>query len=193
MEQTRKMLSSIIISDDLRNLTNEELVKEYKKEQNDEILAIFYTKNYKLLCQHTKIYYTISTEDKASIVLQTISKTMLSYNLTLSKYTTYFVNILHNELRTYITYQLRDKRAVGNKTKSISSGALEYYQLLTVEDDYDLLHILLDNNYTKLEKTYIAGILNNCTCADLSRMTKIPQWQFWNVRKQLLKKIIKKN
>ena len=94
MQETLKMMKQIIIGNE-KERSLQDLLTEYKINKSPNILAYFYVNNFGLILKVCNKYKNIVDEDKASYALQELDKCMLTYDETISNFSTFF-STCHN-------------------------------------------------------------------------------------------------
>ena len=183
MEQTLKMMESILIGKE-KNIDEKELIKEYKNKLSPNILAYFYSDNYKIICRANNLYPIISDEDKASFCLQELDNCLQKFDLNVNhKFITYFIKCYKNRLRMETERLLVLKRKVILYSEDLKEDNL-YVDNIEIEN----LDYILDNyNLNEMERNQckllnagykikeIANIFNQSTVITYVRNNKIKE------------------
>ena len=191
MEETLKMMESILTGKESK-VDERELIKEYKEKLSPNILAYFYSSNYKLICKTNNLYPGILNEDKASFCLQELDKCLQNCNLDLeNKFITYFIKCYKNRLRTEIKSLNVQKRKIIFSVDNLSLKEIDNYidarNDKYFENDDDVLN---NYNLTTVEKNQCKLLSAGYTLKEISNMFKQAQITAYLRNKQIKEKIL---
>ena len=149
MEETLKMMKSIIIGG-LEQITEKELIIQYKETKNPSVLAYFYVQHFGAIKTIANNYMLLSSEDKASFCLQELDKALLNFNTEnnnqfLSYFYICYKNRLRTELESEMTYKRRIQYVAGEYDEEYQGNTNE---ISLQDEDY----ILSQYNLTTDEK-----------------------------------------
>lgn len=170
MNETLKMMKTLLLGYE-KDIDLNELITEYSKNLNPNILAYAFITNFGVIYQTSKNYAMLDEEDKVSYCLQELDKCLCNYDSNKQcQFITYFLSCYKNRLRMETEQLLTQKRYANYITEDIYNYSEKLYDEKELSifslADYDLTkdevkHCeLLDLGYTNKE---IANILNIST------------------------------
>lgn len=144
MYETLKLLQPLI-NKETNDWTLEYCAYMYQREHASNILALAYSKIYKLATVVKNNYWGLTEEDYASFCLERLDFCLKTYDADAkAKFTTYFCRVYGNKLREE-TEKLNYK-----KRKCILESINEVIDM-GVEDTHNLLEMMLPNTLTPRE------------------------------------------
>lgn len=112
MYETLKMMNQILLGNEGKKSVND-LIDEYKEYKSPNILAYFYSSNFGLINNISRLYPKLNSSDKASFCLQELDNCLLNYDYNRdAKFTTYFSKCLKNRLQTEVGLLYTHKRKI---------------------------------------------------------------------------------
>lgn len=184
MNETLKMMKTIITGKE-KEKSVDDLIKDYQNSLNPSILAYFYIQNYGLILKisNKETYKQIDNDDKVSYCLQSLDKSLQTYDFNNKSFTSYFTTIFQNLLRTHnITNHYNNRKANLYKCSLDEIDELGIY-----EDDY----LDLDNyNLSSEEKEQCRLLVDGYTIKDISNMFKVSVQCVYQRNKKIRNKLL---
>jgi DNA-directed RNA polymerase specialized sigma subunit len=182
MDKTLQTMKTIIQPSHLL-LTLEQISEQYKEGLNPSLLAISFQKTFGLITQISNKYKSFLTEqDIASHSLVSLDYALISYQQGKNtKFTTYFCNVLNNELRENAQYNSRQKRKAILFTENLE----DYKEIFTSAKP----NILDLSELKPKEERYCQLLLEGYTNKDISNILGESIMNLCNLRKKLKLKL----
>lgn len=177
------------------SLKLEELVEDYQKTRNDEIILEIYKKLSGLSYQISSNYWGLTSDDISSYSLETIYNCLKSFRLNGgSKFSSYYATSLKFNLRAETTALNQQKRKANLPENSSSYEELSengFAFSYTPENDIIFLESLRSiDNLTDNEKRYCEYILDGAlTNAEIAKKMKVSIMTLSNMRKSMREKL----
>lgn len=146
MENTLKMFKSIN-SQNLTEISLEELSRTYRLNHNPQILANAFIRNYDLINRLSAKFFTLDKSDISSISVSALDYCLQNYDLenTKAKFSSYFYSVLYNKFNTEQKSNLYNKRKVNYIVENISiQGWNEFAQSYFQSDE--------NNGYSEIDQ-----------------------------------------
>lgn len=186
MEKTLKLLKTIIEKDET---TKEDkiLIQEYQKSLKPSILACFYERYYKLFISIGNKFVILSSEDKASFILEELDKALQNYNLIENtKFSTYLTTCLKNRFKMEIESLNTHKR------KTIYN-LISYENM--VENGFDIesnvgISILDIPKLTDKQNLILNLLYKGYSLTDIAKKLNTTTQNIYNIRNKIQKKFI---
>lgn len=189
MQETLKMMKQIIIGNE-NERSLQDLITAYKINKSPNILAYFYVNNFGLILKVCNKYKNIVDEDKASYALQELDKCMLTYDETVSNFSTFFSTYLDNALITLSIKKSTDKRKIMYNEENIDSINLID---LGYEDNYNCFDIdtfCKDNNLSNSESKQCKLLYNGYNIKEIAKKLNTSVQYCYQLNKNIKNKLL---
>lgn len=185
MQDTLKMLRTLI-TEESKEMTNEQLAEAYKKDKNPIYFATAFCKAYKLIRYVAENYirdYGLTEEDVASYSLEKLDYCLLNYS-DKAHFTTFFVTVLKNKFRTETQALSMQKRCTMLYSSSLDDLHEQGWDA-SEENDIGTEDILIGHNLTAKEKEYCRYIMSAYTNKEIAEKMNVSIMTLCNYRKNL--------
>ena len=187
MQETLKMMKQIIIGNE-KERSLQDLLTEYKINKSPNILAYFYVNNFGLILKVCNKYKNILDEDKASYALQELDKCMLTYDETISNFSTFFSTYLDNALITLSIKKSTDKRKIIYNEENIDN-----LNNLSYEDNYNCFDIDMfckDNDLSNIEINQCKLLYSGYSIKEIAKRFNISVQYCYQLNKNIKNKLL---
>lgn len=190
MEKTLAMMKGILTGKE-KDTNEKELIKEYKDNKCPNILAYFYSDNFGVIRNISKLYPILSDDDKASFCLNELNDCLLNYDETFDvKFITYFSRCFKNKLRMETQQLNTQKRKILINYDILNESTDSTYTQDMIQDT----DILLDNyNLTDLEKEQCKLLNEGYTMKEIAYLLKQATVTIYKRNDKIKKKILDSN
>lgn len=190
MEETLKMMREILIGKE-KGIDEKELINEYKKDLQPNILAYFYSNNFGVIYSTSNLYPILTEEDKASFCLQELDKCLLNFDNNYDvKFITYFIRCYKNRLRMETEQLNTQKRKIIINYTPVH----EVEEKIYTEDLLQDINILLeDYNLTDLEKLQCKLLNAGYSMKEIGKLLKQATITIYKRNDNIKKKILNSN
>ena len=197
-------LMSQIRQDKYKQLTNEQLAKEYKKTNNQSLLAELFCKNFALISRvvFEPIYSYIDKEDKISSVLSSIYNAALNFEASKGyAFNTFVIKCIRTEFNGYIAKLSYKKRKVDKlysleaMCENMDNQNVEINFIKAYDDSYDKVELLNSIQNSKLspeEKVMCEAIIQDCniTNNELAKVLSCHRHTVRHIKSSLKSKLV---
>lgn len=189
MRNTLSTLSTLI-TDDIMNMSIDQIAKEYKKSLNPALLSLAFKNHYNLIIQTSKNYYGLADEDIASYSLEKLDYCLQTVDLDKALFSTYYTTVLMNKFR-------EETQALNTHKRKAIFYSDSYEKLLdngfdiAVADFYNtnLLEDLTEYDLTDKEVQYCKLIIKDFTNAEIAKLMDVSKMTLSYIRKSLRLKL----
>lgn len=183
MKETLKMMKSIITGKE-KELTQEQLIKEYQEKKSPNILAYMFVNNFGIISNICDLYAELDEQDRASFCLQELDKCLQQFAfISKSKFITFYANCLKNELATQITHINRAKRKSYLYCEQLNEEKMD--NLTTYN-----LHSIEDYGFTENEKMQFNLLLDGYTVKEIMNKLDKSIRKVYHTNKMIKEKIL---
>ena len=201
MVKTYKQLKHLITKD-FKRYSNEDLAELYKKTNDEQIIAELYCRNMNYWYRLGKKIFTISEEEKASIILEKLYSCLLDFdkekNSSFLAYVYVAINNAFGGIKTKNKFKHRYKELdmLNLENKVAGTDSLRLIDMIENNSD-DLqtitLKIAIDNDksLTVYEKKFCQIVIDNpgITLVEIGEIMHVCSQRVWWIRKSLKEKI----
>lgn len=201
MVKTYKQLKQFITKD-FKKYSNEDLAELYKKTNDEQIIAELYCRNMNYWYRLSKKIFTISEEEKASIILEKLYSCLLDFNK--EKNTSFLAYVYVAVNNAFGGIKIKNK--FKDRYKELNMFSLNYEQEGTdglkfidmIEDKSDDIQTITlkiainnDNSLTKYEKRFCEIVIDNpgISLMEIGEIMHVCYQRIWQIRKCLKEKI----
>lgn len=178
MEETFKMMKSVVEGYETTK-SIEELIEEYKQNQNANILAYIFVKNYMLINKIASRYKLLDTQDIASFSLMELDNAMKKFDFNKQcGFITFFYNCFDNRLKMEVN-KLMTKASVANY---LVEDLPEYEEIV---DNNFTFSSVNDYNLTKEQNELCNYLMDGYTIREIATMLKVSHTAIHNRIKKL--------
>lgn len=190
MEETLRMLKTILNGKE-KNLSEGELIKQYKEGLYPNVLAYFYCSNFGVILQTSKKYPIITEDDRASFCLQILDECLQNYDFSYdTKFITYFLKCYKNCLRTLYCEYTTNKRKILSDYEQIDELNISYCEDIHINDTNTLLN---EYNLTDTEKQQCKLLNMGYTIKEIARKLNLSQIAIYKRNSIIKQKILNSN
>jgi DNA-directed RNA polymerase specialized sigma subunit, sigma24 homolog len=178
---------SELITPQLKQLTENQLCEEYRKELNPQFYAMMFIKHFGLIKTITKKFATLDNADVDGVVLDVLDKAMQLYTEEKqTKFTTYFTRILKNKLVDMV----RKTKAAKRDFVMCELSAMEYDSTVMHTDQY--LRLIFDDVRSILTKTefdYFKLFVDGWTNTDIAEFNNVSSANVSKTKSRIQQKV----
>lgn len=203
MVETYKQLKQIITKD-FKKYSNEDLVELYKNSKDDQIIAELYCRNLKYWYRLGQKIFTISEEEKVSIILEKIYSCILEYDRNKNASFVSFVYVAVNNVFGGIKikdkfknrYKELDMLNLDNEIPGTDGlNIIDTIEDPSTENEFRAIILKLaiekDNTLTKYEKRFCQIVIDNpgIELKGIGEIMHVCNQRIWWIQKCLKEKI----
>jgi hypothetical protein len=193
MYETLKTLCNSI-TDEKFDMSLEEIAERYQSNQQASLLALAFSKTYKLAYNISSAYWGLSDDDIGSFALETLHNSLLSFKQNGgAKFTSYYATSYKFRLRTETIALNQPKRKINcsymvtSYDELISAG---YDEAVQFESNIEVLDLIRNAPLTKNERTYCELVaIGYGSNSEIAKAMNITAMMVSHMRKNLRKKL----